>query len=184
MKARPQRDDPWIYGLNGPEAPRHPRKSGSQFVWPRDKPHNSIWGRWKDILTLKGPDVWVTRRGSDGPHRPVWSNWRGPGWDNLGYKYVDEPDGPDLPLAIGRDPSKRFNFKTRRFERFHDGMWTDAKYCREHGKPIWIRGIDPQDDWYDDFFEQVPGVNPFEYNFNVPWWNWDEHPHNHPPGIH
>ena len=184
MKARPQRTDPRIYGLHGPEQPGQPRKRGSQFVWPRDKPHNSIWGRWKDVLTFKGPDVWVTRRGSDGPHRPVWSGWRGPAWDNLGYKYVDEPDGPDQPLAFGRDPLKKFNFKTRRFERFHDGMWTDVKYCREHREPIYTRGVDPEDDWYNQHFEQIHGVNPFEYDFFVPWWNWDENPHKHAAGIH
>ena len=184
MKAHPPRPNLEFYGLNGPEKPGQPRKSGSQFVWPRDKPHRSMWGRWRDVLTSKGPDVWVTRRGSDGPHRPVWSGWRGPAWDNLGYKYVDEPDGPDLPLASGRDPLAKFNFKTRRFERLNPGMWTDVKYCKKHRKPIWIRRINKEDDWYNDHFEHIPGKNPFEYDFDSPWLNWDEFPHVHPAGIH
>lgn len=184
MKERPRRRNPRFYGLDGPETPGHPRKPGSQFVWPRDKPQRSILDRWKDVLTSKGPDVWVTRRGSDGPHRPVWSGWRGQAWDNLGYNNVVEPNGPDQPLASGRDPRAKFNFKTRRFERVRPGMWTDVKYCQQHRKPIYHRGLSWEDDWYDDWFEQFPGENPFEYDFDSPWWNWDEVPHVHPAGIH
>ena len=187
MEARPRRGDPWIYGLHGPEPPRHPRKRGSQFVWPRDKPHSSIFGRWKELLSDKGPDIWVTRRGSDGPHRPVWSGWRTPHpqipgepyWDNLGYKYVDEPNGPDLPLARGRSPDKKYNFRTRKYEYPDIHTWTDVKYCDQHRIPIYQRGIIEDDERYDLFFEDYYGVNPFEYDRRDPWWNWDEYPHVH-----
>lgn len=184
MEARPRRRNLTFYGANGPEVPRRPRKRGSQFVWPRDKPHSSILGRWKDVLSGKGPDVWVTRRGSDGPHRPVWSGWRGPGWDNLGYKYVDGPDGPDQPLARGRDKTKKFNFRTRKFEHLSPEMWTDVKYCRQHRKPIWTRKIIMDEDWYHPYFEVFAGENPFAYRWYDPWLNWDEQPQVHPAGVH
>lgn len=56
------------------------RDSGHKFVWPREKGHNRgkrIWGGFGDILTGKGPDMFVVPK-KDRSHV-------GPdGWGNLG----------------------------------------------------------------------------------------------------
>ena len=190
LAMRPVRREKWARGIYGPEPPRHPRKRASQFVWPRDKPHSSIFGRWKDVLQGKGPDVWVTRRGSDGPHRPVWSGWRTQGlishgaveYDNLGYKYVEKEDGPDLMFGHRAKDKRFYDFRTRTFGRQNKPhAYTDIKYCKQHRVPIYHRGRHEADDWWEGQFA-ADGSNPFEYRRWTPYHDWDEIPyyHDHP----
>jgi hypothetical protein len=51
-----------------------------QFVWPRDKngrtPRN-WWDGFKDILSNRGPDIFVTRKNDRTPIKPdLWGNWQ------------------------------------------------------------------------------------------------------------
>ena len=36
-----------------------PQKNNWAFIWPKDKPNQTKWGRMGDILTGKGPDIFV-----------------------------------------------------------------------------------------------------------------------------
>ncbi|KAG9232860.1 hypothetical protein BJ875DRAFT_64920 [Amylocarpus encephaloides] len=52
-----------------------------QFVWPKDGPkgksgHRGFFGRLNNVLTNRGPDVFLQRSGSGEPIRPEeWGNW-------------------------------------------------------------------------------------------------------------
>jgi hypothetical protein len=52
-----------------------------QFVWPKDGPkgrsgHRGFFGRLDNILTGRGPDVFLQRGGSREAIRPdLWGNW-------------------------------------------------------------------------------------------------------------
>lgn len=46
----------------------HGNERRMQFVWPSDGKRKYTWGRWKDILSDKGPDIYVTKQG-DRPSR-------------------------------------------------------------------------------------------------------------------
>lgn len=183
------RQDPWAYGYDGPEPPRHTRKRAGQFVWPRDKPGMTVFGRWKDVLSGKGPDVWVARKGSDEPHRPVWSGWRRTGhitpgavpYDNNGYKWTDRPDGPEVFFGHHRGGKNFYDFRTRTYGRpDKPHVWTDVKRCGQHGVEIYHRGRHEGDDWWEDrFAEYENGPDPFKYNPGNLWWNWDEVPYYH-----
>jgi len=51
-----------------------------QFVWPKDgykgRDKRGFWGRLNNILTDRGPDVFLQRKGSSTPIKPDWwGNW-------------------------------------------------------------------------------------------------------------
>ena len=184
MEQRPRRRNPHVGGIHGPIPPRHPRRAAGQMVWPRDKKGSSIWswGRLKDILTSRGPDIWCSRRGSLGPHRPVWSNWRSPNppaftpWDNLGYLYKNEPDAPHWFWAE-RPQNVRYDFKTRKYRVPDLDTWTDAKYSEQNNELMYHRDvldghiIEPR--WQNPW-----GDNPFAYSkYSHDGWDGDEIPH-------
>lgn len=58
-------------------------RSDLKFVWPKDVGHNrngktprSTWSGFKDILSGKGPDMFIQRKGSRSPIKlDRWSNW-------------------------------------------------------------------------------------------------------------
>ncbi|PGH27074.1 hypothetical protein AJ80_01260 [Polytolypa hystricis UAMH7299] len=105
-----------------------PRTRG--WIWPKD-PRPGNFAKWKrgsrlrDILTNKGPDIFVGTL--DGhipvPRRPRWSRWQ----DVLGY----DGDGSEekresMPWARRRN--QRYNFRTRRYEEPNMRMWSDVEY--------------------------------------------------------
>ncbi|PVH73454.1 hypothetical protein DL98DRAFT_469279 [Cadophora sp. DSE1049] len=56
------------------------RRRNLQFVWPKDGPkgrgHRGFWGRLSNIVTGKGPDVFLQHKGSTDPiTQDEWSNW-------------------------------------------------------------------------------------------------------------
>jgi hypothetical protein len=58
-------------------ARRHQRL---KFVWPKDGPkgkqHRGFWGRLDNILTGKGPDIFLDKAGSNTSIKPdLWGNW-------------------------------------------------------------------------------------------------------------
>jgi len=141
------------------------------WVWPRDKGiHNSplsSWTRWKDVLTKKGPGVWISREGSLSPNRPLWSRWMDEDefgqLDNLGYRN----DQCEIGLS-SLDPNVRYDFKSRKYEKAHTGMWSDAKWERGRNpkRPLYYRdavGVERYD--WDGVW---PADNPFAYNRDHP----------------
>jgi hypothetical protein len=168
------------HGLRTPwhATPRKLDKNGRRrlvWVWPKDKERGQF-GRLKDVLTKKGPGIWIARDGG-GPHRPIWSNWTnltpaGFGFDNLGYR--DERD----ELNPIRDHRIKYDFLTRKYKPKNMNMWSDVK---------WRRGSNPAPPWYYrdavgiEHFEEVDptGRNPFRYDENTPYWDWARPSPNH-----
>lgn len=52
-----------------------------QFVWPKDGPkgksgHRGFWGRFNNVVTNRGPDIFLQRKGDKNPIKPdEWGNW-------------------------------------------------------------------------------------------------------------
>lgn len=181
MVQRPPRRKPHIDCIHGPIAPLHPRKKAHQWVWPRDGKGTSIWswGRLKDVLTDKGPDMYLTTRGSPGPHRPVWSNWKHEdGIENLGYAYDHREDD----LFHRRPSSQKYNFETRRYEPWNPHMLSDVKWCKGPGcrkkAKIYTRGAFGEEWWHPQWTDPwEPLENPFAHGNPHNNWDWDEYPH-------
>lgn len=161
---------------------RHDKKK--QIVWPRDKKqkgaHDS--SRWKDVLTGKGPDMWISGRDSDGPHRPVWTGWQSPPWprhgqrwDNLGYNY--RRDDEMVPLPWARRPRwERYDFKERRYRMPRAGTWSDVKWNNDARFELYYRdrfGNEVINTEFDDGLSDTWwSENPFRYNHHSPIWDW------------
>lgn len=128
---------PWRYtnGSNGrgdilrwnePPLPHpHGKKRRLAFVWPSDGKRKHTWGRWKDILSSRGPDIFVTKHGD----RPSRNQWR-----NNFMDWTPEDQGfnthIDVPWARRREP---YDFRERRYRRKeHPGdiFWSDATWPR------------------------------------------------------
>ena len=158
-----------------------------QMVWPRDKKQKGAhtWDRLGDILTGKGPDMWISRQYSKEPHRPVWSGWKTKGnypedtmvWDNLGYPY--RKNNTVLPPACAhRDEEERYDFKSRRYRRPRAGVWSDVKWSnQEPHVPLYHRdryGFEVAEPEFDyGYFNAGLAKNPFAYNRRSPFWDWN-----------
>lgn len=151
-----------------------PGKRKLQVVWPRDKKQKGAHtlGRFWDVLSGKGPDMWVGQRGVEGPTRPEWSRWDiGDKWgtyNNLGYR--DNRDKVAPPWGPGQAAEhKLYNFKTRRYEAPHPNIWSDVKWDRKGKYPRYVRNL-----W--GHFENHPDLpqhlNPFAYDPRTNWWDW------------
>ena len=113
-----------IFRWNEP-LPPHPygKKRRNAWVWPSDGKRKRSWGRWKDILEGKGPDIFVTKHGNR-PSRNQWKN-----------NFQDEtPEDPgfnthiDMPWAKRRRP---YDFRERRYrwpKGRGDAFWSDATW--------------------------------------------------------
>ncbi|KAI4243153.1 MAG: hypothetical protein LQ352_007096 [Teloschistes flavicans] len=182
-----------------PQAPTHPpgQPRKSQIVWPRDKkqkgPHT--WDRWKDLFSGKGPDMWVGRQGDNGPNRNAWSHWGYGGEqlpDNLGYR--DERDGgvagPDgwHSWMGNRSVEEKYDFKTRRYQKPHDTVWSDVKWDRKGQNWLYVRSRFGGKHTRAEIWHRMTdgelalanhwNLHPFDYKSFTPHWDWyrDEMP--------
>ncbi|MCJ1449950.1 hypothetical protein MMC28_000278 [Mycoblastus sanguinarius] len=175
-----------------------PRRGDSkfQFVWPKDRKqtraHWGNWSRWKDVITGKGPDIWIATQGSDLPHRPAWSGWKtddfecnefygqGARWNNLGYPFQESEMVPLFDSAH-RDSSVKYDFRSRRYCRPKPGAWSDVEWSsKKPHRPLYIRYRDGRE-WIDpdlddrDFNRGDWEENTYAYNDYPNYWDW-------PPG--
>ncbi|KAK3078070.1 hypothetical protein LTS18_008521 [Coniosporium uncinatum] len=107
------------------------------MVWPRDGKNGSYMGRWKDIITGKGPDMYV------GSHRG-----RGYGWDKPSRgqwsKWANNPAYPGIPLEAWerntrttsmpwaqRSSERPYDFLRREYAKPKPYTWTDARWPDE-----------------------------------------------------
>lgn len=99
------------------------------WIWPKDpRPGNRakwpVGRRFKDVLTNKGPDIFVGRLDgpSSGPHTPRWARWQ----DLYGDDEDDETTLPAAPWA--RRGLKRYDFRTRTYRIPNDLTWSSVQY--------------------------------------------------------
>jgi hypothetical protein len=164
----PYRDRPaeYIKGYGWYQNGRRKRVKKPQyhFIWPKDGRNGSKWGRTKDILTGKGPDIHVTVSAkkmdymANRQRRDTWGNHL-----DLDDRHHDYRGTLQAPWAshFRRDPYSKYDFLTRTYRRPDKNMMTDA---------IWKEGVpqkqcpfprafrDPGGQWYDD---DPHGVDPF-----------------------
>ncbi|KAL8681420.1 MAG: hypothetical protein Q9186_002495 [Xanthomendoza sp. 1 TL-2023] len=183
--------DPNLPWSDGPQAPRRPPKSNReckrQIVWPRDRKQKGAhtWSRWMDVLSGKGPDMWVGKQGDDGPNRQQWSHW-GYGvfsnilFDNMGYRDVRNnwPDDPNDWWPGHRSTHKKYDFRTRRYKTPGPRDWSDVKWTPNGRRTLYKR-----DRWGTPHYRanilqmQDPvhyqmGLHPFHYNPETTHWDW------------
>ena len=144
--------DTFFTAISSP--PRRPVSSWRQdhrwqFVWPNDK-RRGIWGRWKDILTNKGPDIFIAEQNTREPERPIWSNWKTPGhqhphdpsprWDNGGRPFRQEEELVGVFDWQRRDPDTKYDFATRRYRKPSAGVWSGVERTNSN-RPIRVRDV-------------------------------------------
>ena len=104
--------------------PRH------YWTRPNDGKRSGAWGRFKDVLTSEGPDVFITTSGDertlmrDRPQKHEWSGWpleqarrRDKTWDP-DWRLQDEMPVKEMSWTktSGRFGGAVYNFRTRKYE--------------------------------------------------------------------
>lgn len=172
----------------GPAAPKWNEHRTAAWIWPSDRkqkkrrPFILNVGRWKDLLTYKGPAIYAGNRYRTAPHRPEWSNWSE--HDNLGYPDVDET----VPGWDGNvNPNKVYDFRTRKYKTRRPGLWSDAKrgtdgqvwYHRDWLGREYAYGRPPGRIWNDYRNRNEYGDRCYprttNWNKHVPEWEWYAH---------
>lgn len=108
---RPRHQIGWIW-------PKDPQ-SGNPLKWPMGR-------RLKDVLTNKGPDMFIGRidRASPTPHTPRWSRWHDI------YSYPGDGDKNMLPpiLPFSDRKLQRYDFRTRKYRNVDEKAWSFVEY--------------------------------------------------------
>jgi hypothetical protein len=140
-------------------------KPSRVFIWPKDGRNGSSWGRIKDILQNKGPDIHIAISASKNDH--MHNRQRRPRWS--GHTRLDSR-GPDSSISSacapwtrnaglgGRTPGLSYDFRTRRYIRPDPDMWTDAKWQAEpNAQHVYPEAV--RDDcgvwWQDNYYSPV-----------------------------
>ncbi|KAL3462715.1 hypothetical protein BJX64DRAFT_137959 [Aspergillus heterothallicus] len=182
LTAPPPPPSPESSGAGLPGNPRRARGSGSQvgYIWPKDpRPGNperwSRGSRLKDVLTGKGPDMYVGRigvrprneltaklkRAQRGSERSRWSTERY--WSLWGHEHelhctaehcddcdrIDEQMLKDnLITSARRCNSERYDFRMRKYRMPDSGTWSDVIYCDERRHTVAKEIRDCEGRWY------------------------------------
>ncbi|KAJ4316315.1 hypothetical protein N0V94_005524 [Neodidymelliopsis sp. IMI 364377] len=135
-------------------------KSSKAFIWPKDGRNGSKWGRMKDILQDKGPDIHVAISAdkmdymTNRQRRSRWSGWtclddRNPDLALSSKKYAPWTNNAALG---GRAPGLSYDFRTRKYVKADEGTWTDASWQQEpnaqHTYPEAVRNF--YGGWFQD----------------------------------
>ncbi|KAF2115793.1 hypothetical protein BDV96DRAFT_56455 [Lophiotrema nucula] len=137
---------------------RRVKKPYHHWIWPKDGRRDGKWGRIKDILSNKGPDIHVSISADKMDY--MHNRQRKSRWAN--HTNLDDrgPDGylGDAPWARrGMDEAYDFHPYERRYRRPHRDMWTDAMW----GAPgVKLQGFD-----YPHAYRNIFGE----------WAFWDSH---------
>ena len=151
-------DRPW----SPDRPPKRPTSSWRQdnkwqLVWPNDK-HRGVWGRWKDIFTNKGPDIFLAEQNTRQPERPIWSNWKTRGhqdpdsdnnrWDRFGKPFRQDEEFLGLFGFQRRDPDMKYDFKTRRYRKPNENVWSGVRWSgTKPYQPVMVRRADGRVEW-------------------------------------
>ncbi|KAL4889872.1 hypothetical protein BDV59DRAFT_102109 [Aspergillus ambiguus] len=114
------------------------------WIWPKDpRPGNpSHWPRiWRlrDVLTNRGPDIYIGRINTGNDRKVNWSRWpddadnertscccgEQSGKGKRGARTVDKS-----PMKWDkRHPAERYDFRTRKYAIPDRGTWSRVEYC-------------------------------------------------------
>ncbi|KAF2788480.1 hypothetical protein K505DRAFT_201995, partial [Melanomma pulvis-pyrius CBS 109.77] len=107
-------------------------KPYKHLIWPRDGKRGSTWGRMKDIIQGKGPDIHVALSADKTDY--MWNRPRRARWSrhtNLDDRGPDAALKYEFPWARREDTMKCYDFRTRKYCRPNRYMWTDAVWPDE-----------------------------------------------------
>ncbi|KAG9245791.1 hypothetical protein BJ878DRAFT_533657 [Calycina marina] len=144
-----------------------------QFVWPKDGPkgrsgHRGFWGRMNNIVTNRGPDVFIQRQGSRTGIRPDW--WGN--WDSYHDPGCDIMERNE-PRASRRQ--KRYDPESRRYVDWtRDNNWSGDDFAANllGGPPVAYYPRFTQREWdkIDRKMSQGKWPNPRKMGSD---WNYD-----------
>jgi hypothetical protein len=119
-------------------------KATNALVWPKDGRRSTTWGRFKDILQNKGPDMYLTINADkhDYMHnRPTRARWAGHtniddralenSWTFNSRKYAP---WVGKTMLSGRRSDLNYDFRTRKYQVENAFTWTDATWHPEPRK--------------------------------------------------
>jgi hypothetical protein len=123
------------------------KKPHYHFIWPKDGKNGSKWGRTKDILTGKGPDIHVSISADKMDYmynRPRKSTWAG--WEDLDDRFYDNSlDSLPWTRKNREYAGKSYDFYTRKYCRPTPFTWTDVQWKDKPdrwGLPAAVRDVD------------------------------------------
>lgn len=115
------------------------------WVWPKDghaRTHTKT-GRFKDILTGKGPDMFITMSGTgkdrryDCPTRARWSNWRHMPFGDADDQWDTNIHNWMRPNMADKRAGLVYDFRTRKYGRPNAHSWSNAWWpLSEEWRPI------------------------------------------------
>lgn len=145
----------------------HARTKG--WIWPKDpRPGRPLkWrfgSRFKDVMTNKGPDIYVGNL--DGPvpvpRSPSWSRWK-----DL-YGTIDDDGVVLLPLFPWDDRGgQRYDYRTRKYTAPNINTWSNVRYR-----------VSDEDNGHLDTTQLVWDGQGNMYPFNQ-WHPWQQPPTGH-----
>ena len=165
-----------------------------QWIWPKDK-HQSSFGRFKDVLTGKGPDIFVQRQGDAGLHRSVWSGWNRHGLDSNWDRHGQFKTSPHsvlprhgescnaMPLFDSASRRHRegqvYDFRKRKYGRAGPRVWSDVRWSRDKPRElVYMRDRDGFDfDFRRDGY-RMGSVHGGGFDDDVDNWNGPAWTHN------
>ncbi|KAF1842483.1 uncharacterized protein K460DRAFT_346373 [Cucurbitaria berberidis CBS 394.84] len=117
----------------------HHVKASKAFIWPKDGKNGSTWGRMKDILKNRGPDIHVAFAAnkadcvSNRPPRAQWSRHTNLDDRDLRFGFNSQKFAPwtNSRGLGGRMPGMSYDFRTRKYGPPYSRMWTDAVWQQE-----------------------------------------------------
>ena len=121
------------------------------FIWPKDpRPgrhyRRGAAGRWKDVLTGKGPDIFIGREwNAENPSKQIWSNWKSlEAYANPFGREAEDWYDRNPKALLGGKRTEPYDFKTRKYKRWSPGVWSDVAYTclPEERQPMWYRDAD------------------------------------------
>lgn len=139
------------YGWHKNGRRKRVKKPHYHFIWPKDGRNGTKWGRTKDILTGKGPDIHVTVSANKMDY--MANRQRKDTWGNhldLDDRHHDHLGTLQAPWArrLRRDPDFKYDFQTRTYRRPYHHMMTDA---------IWREGASQKGCPYPRAYRDVYG---------------------------
>ena len=164
-------------------------KASKAFIWPKDGKNDSTWGRMKDVLHNKGPDIFVafgarpTDCVSNRPSRAQWSKHVNLDDTGVARGFNAGKFAPWVEKGYlgGREEGESYDFRTRKHSTPNLAMWTDAIWPQEKSKinkrDMWpeafrtMSGNWWQDTWRLPQWQGGPGNTEFgrgDFAFNLP----------------
>ena len=124
------------------------KKPHYHWIWPKDEKNGSIWGRVKDLLANKVPEIHISISADkmDYMHnrqrQGKWSKWSYLG-NNGPASSLPPPSWIENRILGGRDRKLKYDYRNREYQRPHWLSTTGATWKYPHKKfPDQVRDVE------------------------------------------